>query len=89
MLTPTSRSTAHAEPDGQALKTMTPRLMVTIPSMSNQPEAGKGRNNQLFTFAWRGVSSMAFWGPTKSVAARPHAAAKDNHNPGIARFPVT
>src|ERR1700730_299522 len=45
--------------------------------------------NHGFAVAGRRVSSRAFWGEAKSVARRPHAAEKDNHNPGTARFPVT
>ena len=47
------------------------------------------RDNYGFTVAGRRVSSKTFWGVAKSVARSPHAAAKDNHNPGTARFPVT
>src|SRR5258708_33013466 len=43
MLIPTSKPTAQAVLDGQALQIMTPRMIVTIPSMNNQPEPGKGR----------------------------------------------
>jgi hypothetical protein len=47
------------------------------------------RDAQVSRVAGRGVSTVAFWGLAKSVASSPHAAAKDNHNPGTARFPVT
>ncbi len=47
------------------------------------------RDNHGFTIAGTLVSSTVFCGAAKSVARRPQAAAKDNHNPGTARFPVT
>src|SRR6266403_3459809 len=45
-------------------------------------------DNHVFRVARWPVSASAFCGLAKSAATSPHAAAKDNHNPGMARFPV-